>query len=139
MKDPTGFAYEDLDAAEMHRQERVDQGFSRFDMWNFDNYIAWVIANAMTHLRDEGHGLFMYDDFDYTAINDKSKEQHEEAKERTRNDYNVMIDGFTSWVEFSENNHGVTPGEYKENFKVAEDKLNAALDMFKKHFMALWD
>lgn len=39
-----------------HRRERARRGFSRYDVWNLDGYLAQVIADSLRELRLHGHG-----------------------------------------------------------------------------------
>lgn len=39
-----------------HRSERSKNGFSTFDWWSFDTYIAGVIGRAVAKFRDDGVG-----------------------------------------------------------------------------------
>lgn len=39
-----------------HRRERAQRGFSRYDVWNLDGYLAQVIADSLRELRTHGHG-----------------------------------------------------------------------------------
>src|SRR4051794_38000959 len=39
-----------------HALERASNGFSTYDWWNFDEYIAWVNVQALTKFRDESNG-----------------------------------------------------------------------------------
>jgi hypothetical protein len=41
---------------ERHRKERSEQGFSTFDWWSFDTYIAGVIGRAVLKFREDGMG-----------------------------------------------------------------------------------
>ncbi len=43
------------DKIEKHYAERAKSGFSTFDWWNFDRYIAGVIGRAVRQFAD-GHG-----------------------------------------------------------------------------------
>jgi hypothetical protein len=39
-----------------HRRERARRGFSRYDVWSLDGYLAQVIADSLRELRLNGHG-----------------------------------------------------------------------------------
>jgi|SRR5579859_188539 len=39
-----------------HREERATRGYSTYDWWNFDQYIAGVVANACQDFRTKGVG-----------------------------------------------------------------------------------
>jgi hypothetical protein len=41
-----------------HEAERAKDGFSEYDWWSFDTYIAEVIARAALKFVQEGHGYF---------------------------------------------------------------------------------
>jgi hypothetical protein len=113
MKDPMDFVKpEELS---VHRAERATNGFSKYDWWSFDTYLAWVIAGGLKKFRTEGHG--------YPA-------------DVTEQEWNilldVMIEGFEGWLEKFETK---TLDEEEELRK----KLNVALDIFRVYFVSLWD
>lgn len=39
-----------------HRRQRASRGFSTYDAWNLDGYLAQVIADGMAHLMKHSHG-----------------------------------------------------------------------------------
>ncbi len=47
---------DDPEKLERHRSERSENGFSTFDWWSFDTYIAGVIGRAVLKFRDDGMG-----------------------------------------------------------------------------------
>jgi hypothetical protein len=48
--------YKQEGAQFIHDAERLRFGVSQFDIWNFDGYIAGVIANGVKWLGERGHG-----------------------------------------------------------------------------------
>lgn len=120
MEDPTNFVKKDrLSAAAKQRAER---GFSDEDWWNFDTYIAWVIAQAVQKFKDDGTTSFYFEGV-----------PPEEWDERTQAEYDVMIKGFGRYVEFQ-----INPSAWSELAQIDND-LEAALEIFKKRFRSLWD
>jgi hypothetical protein len=53
---PTESYKDDPEKLERHRKERSENGFSTFDWWSFDTYIAGVIGNAVLKFANEGMG-----------------------------------------------------------------------------------
>jgi hypothetical protein len=47
---------EDPSRWKFHKKQRVKYGYSEFDWWNFDSYIAGVIAHACERFANESHG-----------------------------------------------------------------------------------
>lgn len=41
-----------------HEAERVRDGFSEYDWWNFDTFIAEIVARAALKFAEEGHCYF---------------------------------------------------------------------------------
>lgn len=118
--DPTDFVTDERKAE--HFVERGKRGFSTEDWWNFDTYIAWVIANAVEKMKADGHTMFNYPD-----------EPVEKWEELTNADYDTMIKGFSEWAS---GKYDVSEGD-EANQMVAN--LDAALDVFKYRFKSLWD
>lgn len=117
--DPTNFV--SSARAKSHRVQRAERGFSDEDWWNFDVYIAWVIANAVKKMKTDGNTSFIFKD-----------EPEEKWEALTNEEYDVMIKGFGDYAQ----------GAYsldKESLVEIEKNLNAALEVFKKRFKSLWD
>lgn len=116
--DPT--AYVEPKRRYGHKQERFERGFSSEDWWNFDTYIAWVITNAIEKFRDDGSTVFS-----------DPGQTFAESEAQTKAEYEIMIKGFGNWVKCSKS-------IIEESDEVVAD-LDAALDIFKKRFVQLWD
>lgn len=111
-----------------HYEERKVQGFSKADWINFDTYIAWVIANAVQKMKDEGHTMFSY-----------PGEPVENWEHLTRGEYDVMIKGFGRWAEGDEALLELSPEEYRDASAQMVSDLEDALEIFKNRFKSLWD
>ena len=130
MKDPSKWV-ETSDGwdTETHYRERQEQGFSKADWINFDTYIAWVIAQAVQKMKDEGHTMFSYPD-----------EPAENWEHLTRGEYDVMIKGFGQWAEHDKLDlMEISTEEYLELSRQHVNDLEDALEIFKKRFKSLWD
>lgn len=117
--DPTDFVPDHR--REEHFAERGKRGFSTEDWWNFDTYIAWVIANAVQKMKDDGNTMFSYPD-----------EPDTKWEELTNAEYDIMIKGFGTWASGSWN-------MFDEEADQAVEDLKAALEIFSNRFMSLWD
>lgn len=113
MTDPTSF----VKAEEMykHRSHRAVNGFSTYDWWNFDGYLAFVIAGGLKKFRNEGSG--------YPA--DLTIEQWNTLLD-------IMIEGFEGWQ------NKFVVDTFEEEKELARE-LGVALDIFKAYFTSLWD
>lgn len=105
-----------------HYRQRSQNGFSFADWINFDSYIAWVIANAVQKMKDEGNTSFVYDG-----------EPPENWEELTKAEYQVMIDGFGGYVKMRDEIMD------SEEWAKVKRNLDDALALFSKRFTSLWD
>jgi len=92
--------------------QRMRKGYSTYDIWSFDTYLARVIAGGLEELRimNNGHPANMTNDEWLDVLIE-------------------MEDGFRSY------NDSGTIGEYEEMNK----KLNKSLLLFSAYFKHLWD
>ena len=92
-------------------------GYAKHDLWSFECYLAGVIGRGVKELGDKSYG------------------------------YPSSLNGFEEWKEILDK---MSEGflyyrknvfEFKEekDYKEVECRLNESLDLFKKHFMSLWD
>lgn len=117
LPDPTTWVSEK--DSDQHMADRAKHGHSFHDWINFDTYIAWVIANGVVRMKNEGHTMFSYDD----------TTDAEEWNRRTQEEYDVMIKGFGRWAK-------------QDSLDFGEETcadLDAALKIFVKRFRSLWD
>lgn len=99
-----------------HRRERARRGFSRYDAWNLESYLAQVIADSVRELRVNGHG--------YPACFN-GVEEWNEVLERIEVPLRV-------WAE---TRHDMTLDE-EERW---EERCHEALKLLNEYFFALWD
>jgi hypothetical protein len=119
-KDPSAWtdAAAGWDGTETVRRERGERGFAYADWINFDSYIAWVIAGAVEKMKADGHTMFSY-----PGVPD------DEWEDRTNEEYDIMIKGFGNWAEF----------KFDADERTLYEDLQAALEVFKRRFVSLWD
>jgi len=117
MKDPTNFVVPKR--LEAHKKERTERGFSEEDWWNFDTYIAWVIAGAVEKMKADGNTMFAY-----------PGEPEENWSALTHGEYEIMAKGFSQWAD-ADNYLGDADSLYRD--------LEDALEIFKNRFKSLWD
>lgn len=112
---------------EKHRDERATYGFSEYDWWNFNSYLAWVILQALARFAERGNGYPM------------RGENH--TYEQWINLIGVMEEGFVLVLREDE-----YPGirelgvdDWKKANDVANRRIKIALDVFSEYFTSLWD
>ncbi len=105
-----------------HKQnkQRIQKGYSYRDLWSFDTYLAGVISKGLIELRDVTHS--------YPC--DTSMEEWAQT-------LTEMASGFDAWANMWD--EAMYDGDYLENMKALEAKLNKSMDLFKEHFGSLWD
>lgn len=99
-----------------HRRARARRGFSGYDAWNLDGYLAQVIADGARWLRENSHGY----PADLNGI-----EEWKAVLERIETPLRV-------WAE---QRHDMTLDE-EERW---EERCREALALFGEYFFALWD
>ncbi len=95
--------------------QRGTRGYADYDVWNFDHYLAGVIAGGVQKLRDTSIG--------YPCA---FGEDSEEAQRKYNEALDEIVRGFKLWAE-------------DDDYNETEDKLNKSLEVFSKWFVTLWD
>lgn len=125
MEDPSKWVYEPKNARHisMHEDERINRGFSVFDSWNGDNYLAWVIVGICKNLKN-GYGF--------------PAELGSDGWDEWMSILDEMIEGFESY-----NEDPWVLGDPVEANRARLDeqraKTDRALELFKEYFGSLWD
>ena len=99
-----------------HRRQRARRGFSSYDAWNLDGYLAQMIADSVRWLRENGHGY----PSSFNGI-----EEWNAVLERIEVPLRV-------WAE---QRHDMDLDE-EERWA---DRCHEALKLLTEHFFALWD
>jgi hypothetical protein len=92
MEDPSIWVYKDEENYDpkQHEKERVENGFSVYDWWNFNDYLSWVIVQGLKKFKD-GAGFPVWGGIetmdDWREALDKMIAGFE-AQNRLMNDYN---------------------------------------------------
>lgn len=99
-----------------HRRQRARRGFSDYDVWNLDGYLAQMIADTVAHLRAHGHGYpgNLSNEAEWDAILKRIE---------------VPL---RSWAEHK---HDMDPDEEDRWMERCRD----ALELFREYFFTLWD
>jgi len=115
--------------------QRGRRGYSDRDLWSFDSYLCDIIPPAVRHLK-QGTGC-PSELWDKKAKNDECHKWDETLEE--------IAQGFEAakeianpklrWVEKDKWEQEVDVLKYEQLNK----KYNRAMDLFKKHFLSLWD
>ena len=100
-----------------HRRQRVKRGFSGYDAWNLDTFLAQVIADSMAWLRENGHG--------YPAEEGMTEERWNEIL----TEIEVPL---RAWAELK---HDMDLDE-EERWVV---RCDHSLELFKRYFFSMWD
>lgn len=126
MEDPSKWVYKPENFKyniALHEDQRINNGFSDYDAFNGDNYLAWVIVGICKNLKN-GHG------FPAELGNDGWDEWMSILDE--------MIEGFEAhnqeyWIagDTLENNRALMARQ--------KAKTDRALELFKEYFGSLWD
>lgn len=126
MEDPSKWVYDtqrfNYNIA-LHEDQRVNNGFSDYDAFNGDNYLAWVIVGICKSLKN-GHG--------YPA------ELGNDGWDEWMSILDEMIEGFEihneePWVL------GDTVENNRARIDIQRAKTDRALELFAKYFGSLWD
>jgi hypothetical protein len=105
--------------------QRGRRGWADEDTWDFDNYLAQVIAEGITHLKSYQHILPTYK---------PGLESEQDAQKRWNDILNQIVVAFKYAKLYTEAE--ISPKEWEEKYKVDYDK---GMDLFKEYFFALWD
>jgi hypothetical protein len=102
--------------AEAHFSERASQGFSEYDWWNFNNYLAWIITAGLEKFKTQGFG--------FPGNLSGEDEWHREI--------DIMLDGFAAFYEIED-------WEFTVDYEAAKARLDKGLEKFSEYFTSLWD
>lgn len=128
MEDPSSWVFRDnsdkIDERK-HVEERAEHGFSTYDWWNFDQYLAWVISNACKRFRAESKGFpgEMENQDAWNSVLLEIEEGFEAHLELSGVDFPEPVDG----------------EEYKAWIEQRREKFQVAMELFAKYFGSLWD
>jgi hypothetical protein len=99
----------ELDNEEEARLQRADRGFAESDVWNFDGYLAYLIAAGCKRLKELDHG-------------------HPFAEGMTQAKWHTILDDITNGFE-----------HYLEHEDWNNDQVQLAADLFREWMPHLWD
>lgn len=111
---------------ERHRHERIHNGFSIVDWWNFDSYIAAIMIDGLKKFKEDGTGVPA--EFG-TDVTDTGLEEWHAVLDK-------IIDGFKAYLEI--NDH-LGYDDYLEFYDEAKKKLDNSFELLKTYFQYLWD
>lgn len=115
-----------------HWYQRARRGYSDSDMWNFDGYVAELIAAHLRWVMKYGHGVSMH----YANGMDDFNPNVDIMVLRRDKEYKEIAEIFE---EYAKNGHAIDE-QWKSDFGGVLDKdLDHALKWFSKHFTSLWD
>jgi hypothetical protein len=113
-----------------HLEERSRDGYSRQDWWNFDHYIAEVIASAVLKFSTEGHGFFVPIGYGFDPESFEPTSGAEEAFHSLCKD---IHDKLMRYVE-----HDYLAETWEEEQQIVEDAKDA-MHQFATYFGNWWD
>lgn len=109
-----------------HKYERIHNGFSIVDWWNFDSYIAGVMVEGLKMFKTNGTGVPAEFGTDITETG--LDEWHSVLDE--------IIDGFEAYLEIQDH---LGYDDYLEFYNEAKKKLDNSFELLKTYFQHLWD
>jgi hypothetical protein len=118
LTDPTSWG-QDPENIEKHTKERVEQGFSTYDWWNFFEYNAWVMINALEKFKNgAGHPVY--------------------GEVKTMEDWVRVLteiqDGFRAQVQMANWTQPNTP-----EWEALEAKWKRGMELMTIYYGSLWD
>lgn len=99
-----------------HRWQRAHRGFSVYDTWNLDRYLAQVIADSMAYLRGNCHGY---------PVSLPNEEAWQAILSR-------IEDPLRIWAEQS---HDMDSDEMERWL----DRCDESLGLLRQYFFDMWD
>ena len=102
--------------------DRSRRGYADRDMWSFDDYLARVIASGLDYMIQHSHG--------YPA--------HIEDYEEWLDILYTMKYGFEQYSTRWDRDFTDIQNDIEADRKMWKD-LENSLELFKEHFMSLWD
>lgn len=127
--------------------QRMTRGWANSDTWSFDSYISKVIADALTYFADNLHSAppEMFDETAYTTDGNHriaNRELHNQGFENWKICVGKMVAGFRAVEEIDNLDMKDFDNDY-EAFTKKGDEVEAkrieGMNLFVKHFHALWD
>lgn len=124
MKDPTLWVNDSKrHSKKRHEKERLENGFSTYDWWNFNSYLSWVIIGGLKKFLKDGNG--------YPGGT---------TKEEWDKDLQTMIEGFEANEALQGfEGYGFNNVTYEEWSKPLEDKWERGIKLFLENYGTLWD
>ena len=112
--------------------QRARRGFSDYDMWNADHYLAGVFAGVLQWYIDKGMGI----PTKYASEDDPYCEDLDAMTFRRDAEYSKHIIVFNEYL-----NNGLAYNEewQKEFGGVLDKDIKASLQWLSEHFTELWD
>ena len=104
--------------------ERGRKGYTREDLWSFDNFLSNLIANGLTEFKENCHG---YPSKDMTW-------------EEWMSTLDEMIDCFREQTRSMENLTGENlVGAWRKRHECQKEKLHRGLQLLERFWYDLWD
>lgn len=123
MEDPTKWVYDqDRHSVKKHESERLKNGFSTCDWYNFNTYLAWVIQSGLVKFRNEGSG--------YPA---------QLTEETWHFMLDTMIDGFEAFAELESMESWDIHTPFDEWAAPRRARWETGRQLFIDNFDTLWD
>ena len=108
--------------------QRGRRGWAVEDTWNFDHYLAKVIAEGVEYLREHNHGYQTSDDhWQKTVGSPLHYVKHDpcNCEEWWNEQLTLIANGFREWAE--------------DEVGDTQERLKETLKLFSEYFTGLWD
>lgn len=112
--------------------QRVFRGYSDADCFNGDTYLAGQIANVLTWIVENGHGVAMY----YGYGMDIENPNVDEMVRRRDEDY---LHYAAIFREYNINGPAINEEWKKEFGGLLDQEIQDALQWLARHFTEIWD
>lgn len=130
MNDPSAWVYNTQDFnydIAKHEDQRINRGFSDYDWYNANDYLAYVLVGMLKQFRECGSGYPAHLGY---VVDDPYNLQYGD---------NIWYSILTEMIEGFEAHKIMNEEVYGDKYKEAEVKLNRALDLLKEYWTGLWD
>jgi hypothetical protein len=118
--------------------QRYRKGYNYSDLWNFDHYLAGVLAKAFNELADIAHGYppdILYPNV--SPWNDLNEAESNASFDKWKETLREIAAGFQAYNDFDDAE--IAPQDYREEFDKIWDQVKNSCRLMGEHFPGFWD